>query len=219
MEVTGGVVITSGRTFFGLVSVSVAAILLTTGLAFSEQAQAQTGNGSPPDPSVLVGAKAPPLAGPNIAGSGQVDLSRYLGKPVVVVFWLNTCPHCRRDLPKINAYQRKLGKQVQIIGVALNWTDGTRGPKGFETPAAAIKTLHLTMPTVLYDATAALNPAPGQWAVRETPTAYVISPGGAITAVLRADLNSSGEVTASDINRALAQTNCGCALKSGPGVA
>jgi hypothetical protein len=90
--------------------------------------------------------------------------------------------------------------------------------KGFATPAAAIKTLHLTMPTVLYDATAALNPAPGQWAVRETPTVYVINPGGVITTVLQANLESSGDIPVSQINRALAQTNCGCALKSGPGV-
>ncbi|HEV2311145.1 MAG TPA: TlpA disulfide reductase family protein [Acidimicrobiia bacterium] len=162
--------------------------------------------------------KAPPLSGRNIAGSGQVDLASYVGKkPVVVVFWLNTCPHCRRDLPKINAYQQKLGKQAQIIGAALT-PALSAAPKGFETPAAVIKRLHLTMPTVLYDSHAALNPAPGEWAVAQTPTAYVISSTGTISAVLQPD-PSTGEVTVKAINRALAATDCGCALRSGPGVA
>lgn len=191
---------------------------LTVAIGGAEVAQAQTGSGSPPpDPTVLVGLKAPPLVGPNLTGPGQVDLSSYVGKkPVVVVFWLNTCPHCRRDLPKINAYQRRLGTQAQIISVGLNMP-GASGPRGFETPKAAIKTWHLTVPTMLYDANAALNPAPGEWRVAQTPTAYVIDRAGTVNTVLQPD--SNGEVTVNEINRALAATDCGCALRSGPGVA
>ena len=202
---------TSGRLPVRVFGAGVGALLLTLAMTLPEHAHAQTG--STPDPSVLVGAKAPPLAGPNIAGPGQVDLAKYHGKPVVVVFWLNTCPHCRRDLPKIDAYQRKLGKQAQIIGAALNRPD-VRGPKGFETPAAAVKTMHLTIPTVLYDSDAALNPSPGEWSVAQTPTAYIVDQAGLITSVLQPD--SNGEVTVSEINRALAATDCGCALRSGP---
>ena len=202
---------TSGRFQVRVVGAGVAALLLTLAMTLPEPAGAQSS--SAPDPSVLVGAKAPPLAGPNIAGPGQVDLAKYHGKPVVVVFWLNTCPHCRRDLPKINAYQRKLGKQAQIISAALNRPD-VAGPKGFETPAAAVKTLRLTIPTVRYDSAAALNPAPGGWAVAQTPTVYIVDQAGLITTVLQPD--SNGEVTVTEINRALAATDCGCALRSGP---
>ena len=193
-----------------------AGLLAALVMAGGDVAQAQTGPPTP-DPSALVGAKAPPLSGPNLTGSGQVDLSSYIGKkPVVVVFWLNTCPHCRRDLPKINAYQRSLGRRAQIIGAALSPALAP-APKGFETPAAVIKRLHLTMPTVLYDSNAALHPAPGEWSVAQTPTAYVISSTGTIAAVLQPD--ASGQVTVKEINRALAATDCGCALRSGPGVA
>jgi thiol-disulfide isomerase/thioredoxin len=202
---------TSGRLAVRVVGAGVGALLLTLVTTLAEHAQAQTGGA--PDPTVLVGAKAPSLTGPNIAGPGQVDLAKYGGKPVVVVFWLNTCPHCRRDLPKINAYQRKLGRQAQIVSVALNRPD-VRGPKGFETPAAAVKTLRLTIPTVLYEGAVALNPAPGEWAVAQTPTVYIVDRAGLITTVLQPD--SNGEVTVNEINRALAATDCGCALRSGP---
>ena len=189
-------------------AVGVVAIAL---LSLGSAAFAQT---APPNPAALTGMKAPSLSGPNLAGKGQVDLTKYLGKPVVVVFWLNTCPHCQRDLPKINAYQQRLGKHAQIISAAMS--SSMRGRKGFETPQAAIKTMHLTIPTVLYSSNAALNAPPGQWSVSSTPTAYVIDRAGTIRVVLQPDGN--GEVTVKAINGALAEIDCGCALKSGPGV-
>jgi thiol-disulfide isomerase/thioredoxin len=204
------------RFAFLSVTIGVAVLVGLVGtVGGSAMAQEGSGPAATPNPTSLVGSPAPPLSGRNLTGSGNVNLASYRGKPVVVVFWLNTCPHCRRDLPKLNAYQRKLGKHAQIITAAIK-NPTAAGPKGFETLAAAVKTLRLTVPTVAYDANAALNPAPGQWVVAATPTAYIISAQGVITAVLQPD--TTGNVTVSEVNTGLAATNCGCALRSGPGV-
>jgi thiol-disulfide isomerase/thioredoxin len=165
----------------------------------TKAAFAQSANGSAAaNPNVLVGLKPPPLSGPNLAGSGRANLNSYVGKPIVVVFWLNTCPHCRRDLPKINDYQRKLGKRAQIISVAIN-RPNVKGPKGFETPAVAAKKLRLTIPTIPFDAATLLS-----------PTAFIISSHGVITSVLEPD--NRGDVTVSEIQRGLAEAGCGCTI-------
>jgi thiol-disulfide isomerase/thioredoxin len=176
----------------------------------TKAAFAQSANGSAAaNPNVLVGLKPPPLSGPNLAGSGRANLNSYVGKPIVVVFWLNTCPHCRRDLPKINDYQRKLGKRAQIISVAIN-RPNVKGPKGFETPAVAAKKLRLTIPTIPFDAATLLSPSPNQWQVAQTPTAFIISSHGVITSVLEPD--NRGDVTVSEIQRGLAEAGCGCTI-------
>ena len=33
---------------------------------------------------------------------GQVDLSSYAGRPVLLVFWTTSCPICQRELPMLN---------------------------------------------------------------------------------------------------------------------
>ena len=77
---------------------------------------------------------------------------------------------------------------------------GIRGPKGFATPAAAAKTLHLTMPTILVANDVALN----QWHVAATPTAYIIDSEGLITQVIQPD---NTKTLADEINTALAETS------------
>jgi hypothetical protein len=57
---------------------------------------------------------------------------------------------------------------------------GLKGPKGFETPIAAAKTLHLEMPTILV----AHDVAQQQWMVAQTPTAYILDADGVIVDVL-----------------------------------
>lgn len=51
----------------------------------------------------LIGQAAPPFEAP-LLGGGTLDLSRHLGKDVVILdFWATWCPPCRRALPTIAA--------------------------------------------------------------------------------------------------------------------
>jgi thiol-disulfide isomerase/thioredoxin len=148
-------------------------------------------------PTALIGSTPPPTTGKNLTGGGILSLSTLLGKPTAVVFWLNSCPHCQEALPAINRLPSSL-KGSQVVTAAID--AGIKGPKGFETPVAAVKTLRLKVPTILV----ANNVAQNEWHVARTPTAYIIDSGGVITQVLQP---KSAQSLAGDIKHALAETN------------
>jgi peroxiredoxin len=60
------------------------------------------------------------LQGPTIDGQ-TVDLSRYRGKTVLVVFWATTVPAAKRDLPEIaKILDKNKAKGFDVIGVCLD---------------------------------------------------------------------------------------------------
>jgi len=128
-------------------------------------------------PRSLIGTPAPATVGTNLTGSGTIDLADSNGEPTAVVFWLNTCPHCQATLPGVEALSRKLGNAGQILTGAIDL--GAKGADGFETPAAAVKTLKLSMPTALITRELA-----DQWKIDSTPTAFVVDAQGTIRAVV-----------------------------------
>lgn len=148
-----------------------------------------------PDPNTLIGSTAPTLSGKNLTGKGRLDLSSIVTRPTAVVFWLNSCPHCRRAMPDVNSLGKKIGPRAQIVSAAIN--GGLKGPKGYKTPKAAAKTMHLTIPTILVSKAQATA-----WKVGMTPTAYILDSNGVITQVIEF---GSGSLTML-INRDLDQT-------------
>jgi len=83
-------------------------------------------------------------------------------------------------MPKVN----KLGEDVSpgAVVVAAAIDAGLRGEKGYQTPAAAAKTMRLTIPTALVASAAA-----DEWQVAGTPTGFVLDTNGKVTAVIAAD--------------------------------
>ena len=133
-------------------------------------------SGSNFDPRRLIGT-APTLSGKSLIDTSAFELSALQGTPVAVVFWLNTCPHCRVVMPKVNKYGANVGSGDAVVAAAID--AGLRGDKGYETPAAATKTLRLTIPTALVSAAAA-----NEWQVAQTPTGFVLDSNGVVTAVI-----------------------------------
>jgi thiol-disulfide isomerase/thioredoxin len=131
-----------------------------------------------PDPTTLIGSKSPALSGKNLTGKGTLDLSSIVTKPTAVVFWLNSCPHCRKEMPGVNRLGRRVGPHAQIVAVAIN--GGLKGPKGYETPKAAAKTMHLTIPTILASKAQAMA-----WRVPMTPIAFILDSNGVVTQVIQ----------------------------------
>jgi len=129
------------------------------------------------DPNSLIGSNAPALSGKNLTGKGTLELSSIVTRPTAVVFWLNTCPHCRKEMPSVNRLGKKIGPNAQIVAVAID--AGLKGPKGYETPKAAAKTMHLTIPTILASKSEAM-----EWGQFTTPIAFILDSKGVITQVI-----------------------------------
>ena len=65
----------------------------------------------PPDPFYANGF-------PDIEGR-QVELTQYLGKPLVLNFWATWCPPCVKEMPDLEALHAK-HQGVHIVGLAVD---------------------------------------------------------------------------------------------------
>ena len=63
---------------------------------------------------------APDFELPNLNG-GQVDLSDFRGKAVLLNFWATWCAPCRREIPWFIEFQKEYGPRgLRIIGVSMD---------------------------------------------------------------------------------------------------
>ena len=80
-------------------------------------------------PAAQVNRPAPNFSLPQLSG-GDVRLSDYRGKVVLVNFWYTNCAPCREETPALEAVYQKLQSQgLQIIGVNVRANE-RKGPDG-----------------------------------------------------------------------------------------
>jgi thiol-disulfide isomerase/thioredoxin len=85
-------------------------VVLALGAAGVMQAQ---------DLGIDVGAKAPAVTVHALNGKA-VDLNNYIGKvPVLIEFWATWCPNCRELMPTLLETEKKYGKRVKFIALAV----------------------------------------------------------------------------------------------------
>jgi peroxiredoxin len=116
---------------------------------------------SPPPPKdpvrLLVGDPAPPFKLPALRG-GEVDLSEFAGRLLVMIFWSPTCGFCREMAPALLAREPETTEEsAQIVFVAAGTREANEA-EGFASP-------------VLLEASGALGRAYG---VGGTPTAILV---------------------------------------------
>ncbi|HEX6626916.1 MAG TPA: TlpA disulfide reductase family protein [Gemmatimonadaceae bacterium] len=71
------------------------------------------------DLGIDVGAKAPAVTVHALDGKA-VDLNNYIGKvPVLIEFWATWCPNCRELMPTLLETEKKYGKRVKFIALAV----------------------------------------------------------------------------------------------------
>jgi peroxiredoxin len=64
------------------------------------------------------------------AYGGELDLASYAGKPVLVFFFTETCPYCRKAAPEMQKLYQKYGqKGLAFAGICLDET--ADAPKNF----------------------------------------------------------------------------------------
>ncbi len=57
-------------------------------------------------------------------GGGEVTLSEFSGKPILLDFWATWCGPCRAAAPGLAAITARFGEEIHIIGVNMDTTPG-----------------------------------------------------------------------------------------------
>ncbi len=120
---------------------------------------------------VFVGQQAPDFKLKPIGGGDPISLSKYRGKPVVIVFWAIWCGPCRKELPDLKAlYEKYSQKGVVFLTVAVGWRQTEEMISKFQADNK--------LPyTILWDKD---NEVSEKYLVRSIPTNFVIDHDGII---------------------------------------
>src|SRR6266513_2301996 len=71
------------------------------------------------DLGIDVGARAPVVSVQSLDGKA-VSLGNYIGKtPMLIEFWATWCPNCRELMPTLLEAEKKFGKQVKFVAIAV----------------------------------------------------------------------------------------------------
>src|SRR3954463_8434073 len=71
------------------------------------------------DLGIDVGAKAPAVSVQSLDGK-ELPPGNYIGKtPVLIEFWATWCPNCRELMPTLLDAEKKFGKQVKFVAIAV----------------------------------------------------------------------------------------------------
>jgi len=71
------------------------------------------------DLGIEVGARAPAVTVQSLDGK-PVDLGQYIGKtPMLIEFWATWCPNCRELMPTLLDAEKKYGKKVKFVALAV----------------------------------------------------------------------------------------------------
>ena len=101
-------------------------------------------------------------------GGDSITLSELKGKKVIVNFWATWCPPCKEEMPILEEYYKKYGKDVEILAINI---DPQYNVKEYQ------KTMGLTFP-ILLDNEDKINNA---YDILTVPTTFIINEQGIIT--------------------------------------
>jgi thiol-disulfide isomerase/thioredoxin len=119
-----------------------------------------------------VGDVAPDIVGQDLDGA-TFRLSDYRGKVVMLDFWGQWCPPCRRMYP----YERELVRQLTGLPFALI---GVNSDRELETARASVRDEKLPWRNFWSGPQGTSGPIARQWNISEWPTVYLIDGDGVI---------------------------------------
>ena len=116
---------------------------------------------------------APDFTAPILNGSGDLKLSAFKGKIVVLNFWATWCPPCVKEIPDLIKLQETYKDDLAVIGASLDRTPDPVGP--------FIKKKAIRYPVIMADE--ALNEAYG--GIQAIPTTFILDRNLNIVNVIR----------------------------------
>lgn len=126
------------------------------------------------DTGVKIGDKAPDFQLGNIDGKTNIKLSDYTDKPILLVFWVSWCPHCRKEVPMLEKMAKEF-KPAAINAVSVSVDDDVAKARSF------VKSLSVGFPTC-FAGTDAGGKAMTDYGVENVPFVLVIDKGGTVAA-------------------------------------
>ena len=126
--------------------------------------------------------KAPNFTVYDLEGN-EVNLSDFLGKPIIVNFWASWCGPCKMEMPDFNEAYQLLNEDITFLMV--NMTDGSR--ETVDIASSFIEESGYTFP-VYYDTSysAAIT-----YSVSSLPTTYFIDADGNLIAHARGAIDAA----------------------------
>jgi cytochrome c biogenesis protein CcmG/thiol:disulfide interchange protein DsbE len=130
-------------------------------------------------PQGAAGSGGEAVAAPDAAlldwDGGEVQLSDYTGKPLVLSFWASWCTYCKQNIPVLEAAAAELGEDVTVLLVNTTSNDTEA------TAREIAETNGYTLP-VLFDTT---GEAAAVYGIRSLPTTVFINADGELVSGYR----------------------------------
>ncbi len=104
----------------------------------------------------------------------EIQLSEYLGKPIIINFWATWCPYCVAEMGLFNDMYEKYGEEIQFL--MINSTDDQR--ETMEKAKAYVEEEGFTFP-VFFDT---MGEATYAYEANSLPTSVFINKDGFIVA-------------------------------------